>query len=155
MESQGTDAFGILYGSFLAQGESHIDTKTIYSYYVILELLSIYTTNISAVPRPQNPKPCSVEVVGGHPPPPDRVAPPTVWFAIPQPGSGEVPSRKLTWKPKRGPIKTTVLLKGGYRGFHVTLGECNLRTLAKSIREGTSITAACKVVVSQNQGTQK
>ena len=23
-----------------------------------------------------------------------------------------------------GPIKTTVLLKGGYMGFHVSLGEC-------------------------------
>ena len=23
-----------------------------------------------------------------------------------------------------GPIKTTVLLKGGYMGFHVNLGEC-------------------------------
>ena len=33
-------------------------------------------------------------------------------------------SRKLTWKPKKGPIKTTVLLKGGYMGFHVSLGEC-------------------------------
>ena len=33
-------------------------------------------------------------------------------------------SRKLTWKPKKGSIKTTVLLKGGYMGFHVSLGEC-------------------------------
>ena len=32
-------------------------------------------------------------------------------------------SRKLTWKPKKGPIKTTVLLKGVYMGFHVSLGE--------------------------------
>ena len=32
-------------------------------------------------------------------------------------------SRKLTWKPKKGPIKTTVLLKGGFLGFHVSLGE--------------------------------
>ena len=31
-------------------------------------------------------------------------------------------SRKLTWKPKKGPIKTTVLLKGYYMGFHVSLG---------------------------------
>ena len=29
------------------------------------------------------------------------------------------------WKPKRGPIKATVLLKGYYMGFHVSLGECN------------------------------
>ena len=36
----------------------------------------------------------------------------------------DVPSRKLTWKPKKGPIKATVLLKGGYMGFHVSLGEC-------------------------------
>ena len=34
-------------------------------------------------------------------------------------------SRKLTWKPQKGPIKTTVLLKGGYMGFHVSLGEYN------------------------------
>ena len=36
-----------------------------------------------------------------------------------------VHSRKLTWKPKKGPIKTTVPLKGDYMGFHVSLGECN------------------------------
>ena len=35
-----------------------------------------------------------------------------------------LPSRKLTWKPKKGPIQTTVPLKGGYMGFHVSLGEC-------------------------------
>ena len=35
---------------------------------------------------------------------------------------GLLPSRKLTWKPQKGPIKTTVLLKGGYMGFHVSLG---------------------------------
>ena len=37
-----------------------------------------------------------------------------------------LPSRKLTltWKPKKGPIKTTVPLKWGYRGFHVSLGDC-------------------------------
>ena len=32
-------------------------------------------------------------------------------------------SRKLTWKPKRGPIKTTVPLKWGCMGFHVNLGD--------------------------------
>ena len=32
-------------------------------------------------------------------------------------------SRKLTWKPKKGPMKTTVPLKGDYMGFHVSLGE--------------------------------
>ena len=37
---------------------------------------------------------------------------------------GILPSRKLTWKPKKGPIKTTVPLKRGYMGFHVSLGEC-------------------------------
>ena len=31
-------------------------------------------------------------------------------------------SGKLTWKPKKGPIKTTVLVKRGYMGFHVSLG---------------------------------
>ena len=35
-------------------------------------------------------------------------------------------SRKLTWKPKKGPIKTTVTLKWGYMGFHVNLGECRV-----------------------------
>ena len=33
-------------------------------------------------------------------------------------------SWKLTWKPKKDPIKTTVPLKWGYMGFHVSLGEC-------------------------------
>ena len=33
-----------------------------------------------------------------------------------------VHSRKLTCKPKKGPIKTTVLLKGGHVGFHLSLG---------------------------------
>ena len=32
-------------------------------------------------------------------------------------------SRKLTWKLKKGTIETTVLLKGAYMGFHVSLGE--------------------------------
>ena len=41
-------------------------------------------------------------------------------------------SWKLTWKPKRGPIKTTVSLKWGYMGFHVSLGEC------KELRGGDS-----------------
>ena len=31
---------------------------------------------------------------------------------------------KLTWKPKKGQIKTTAPLKGHYMGFHVSLGEC-------------------------------
>ena len=38
----------------------------------------------------------------------------------------DLPSRKLTWKPKKGPKKTTVLLNGGYMGFHVSLGECTV-----------------------------
>ena len=38
-------------------------------------------------------------------------------------------SRKLTWKPKKGPIKTTVLLQEGYMGFHVSLGECKTPTM--------------------------
>ena len=36
-------------------------------------------------------------------------------------------SRELTWKPKRGPMKTPVPLKGGYMRFHVSLGECMTR----------------------------
>ena len=39
-----------------------------------------------------------------------------------------VHSQKLTWKPKKGPIKTTVLLQGDYMGFHVSLGECSYMT---------------------------
>ena len=39
-------------------------------------------------------------------------------------------SWELTWKPKRGPIKTTVPLKWGYMGFHVSLGECNISSLS-------------------------
>ena len=35
---------------------------------------------------------------------------------------GLIHSRKLTWKPKKGPMKTTVLLKGYYMGFHVSFG---------------------------------
>ena len=31
---------------------------------------------------------------------------------------------KKNWKPIRGPMKTTVPLKGVYMGFHVSLGEC-------------------------------
>ena len=38
-------------------------------------------------------------------------------------------SRKLTWNPKKGSIKTTVLLKGVYMGFHVSLGECTSTTV--------------------------
>ena len=37
---------------------------------------------------------------------------------------GDIHSWKLTWKPKKGPIKTTVLLKGGHMSFQVSLGEC-------------------------------
>ena len=36
--------------------------------------------------------------------------------------SGVLPSWKLTWKPQEGPIRTTVPFKGGYMGFHVSLG---------------------------------
>ena len=50
------------------------------------------------------------------------------------PGLAEGDVLKLTWKPKKGPIKTTVLLKGGYMGFHVGLGECksNIKSLKSS-----------------------
>ena len=34
---------------------------------------------------------------------------------------------KLTWKPNRGPIKTTVPVEWDYMGFHVSLGECMCR----------------------------
>ena len=44
--------------------------------------------------------------------------------SLPETRSEQLHSRKLTWKPKKGPIKTTVLLKGGYMGFHDSLGEC-------------------------------
>ena len=38
-------------------------------------------------------------------------------------------SRKLTWKPKKGPMKTTVPLKGGYMGLHVNLRECKMTVM--------------------------
>ena len=41
----------------------------------------------------------------------------------------QIHSRKLTWKPNKGPIQTTVPLKEGYMGFHVNLGECNAQVL--------------------------
>ena len=43
-------------------------------------------------------------------------------------------SRKLTWKPKKGPRKTTVLLKGGYMGFHASLGECRFQGLNSMVK---------------------
>ena len=43
---------------------------------------------------------------------------------------GVLHSQKLTWKPKWGPIKSTVLLKGDYMGFHVSLGDCNRKDYA-------------------------
>ena len=46
-------------------------------------------------------------------------------------GSTNLHSRKLTWKPEKGPIKTTVPLKGGYMGFHVSLGECSFMACPK------------------------
>ena len=46
-----------------------------------------------------------------------------------QDGFCQLHSWKLTWKPKRGPIKTTVTLKWGYMGFHVSLGECRVQGL--------------------------
>ena len=42
-------------------------------------------------------------------------------------------SQKLTWKPKKGPIKTTVPLKGAYMGFHVSLGECRWSARTNSL----------------------
>ena len=36
----------------------------------------------------------------------------------------ELHSRKLTWQPKKDPIKTAVPLNGDYMGFHVSLVEC-------------------------------
>ena len=47
---------------------------------------------------------------------------------------GYVHSRKLTWKPKKCPLKTTVLLKGNYMGFHVSLGECISLGLSLDLR---------------------
>ena len=56
-------------------------------------------------------------------------------------------SRKLTWKPKKGPIKTTVLLKGGYMGFHVSLGECISYCMATWTR--LECKASAKVIVAK------
>ena len=56
----------------------------------------------------------------------------TLW-SLPEPPMYEPPlhvhSRKLTWQPKKGPIKTTVPLNGDYMGFHVSLGECRVSGL--------------------------
>ena len=45
-------------------------------------------------------------------------------LAAQDPGLQQLHSRELTWKPNLVPIRTTVLLKEGYLGFHVSLGEC-------------------------------
>ena len=44
-------------------------------------------------------------------------------------------------EPKKGPIKTTVLLKGDYLGFHVSLGECknNNSTNHKTTNHNTAM----------------
>ena len=47
-----------------------------------------------------------------------------MWEQVLQDKDRQVHSRKLTWKPKKGPVKTTVSLNGNYMGFHVSLGEC-------------------------------
>ena len=39
-------------------------------------------------------------------------------------GTKGIHSWKLTWKPKKGPLKTTVPLKGDYMGFHASFQEC-------------------------------
>ena len=48
-------------------------------------------------------------------------------------------SWKLTWKPKRGPVKTTVPLNWGYMGFHVSLGECKLYGSKLTVAEGSEL----------------
>ena len=74
-----------------------------------------------------NPKPSSSQNKPNMQAPEERVAP----YSMPQlvttfkPTSNTPNSRKLIWKPKKGPTETTVLLKGGYMGFHVNLGECS------------------------------
>ena len=42
----------------------------------------------------------------------------------------DLPSRKLTRKPIKGPIKTTVPINQVYMGFHVSLGEGTLFEVA-------------------------
>ena len=44
-------------------------------------------------------------------------------------------SWKLTWKPKRGPIKTTVPLKWGYMDFHVSFWECKVLGIEHHLAE--------------------
>ena len=41
------------------------------------------------------------------------------------PRNPEFENIQVTWKPKKGSIKTTVLLKGDYMGLDVSLGECS------------------------------
>ena len=49
---------------------------------------------------------------------------------------GNLHSRKLTWEPKKSPIKTTVLLKGVYMGFYISVGECIGRTARGPVQHG-------------------
>ena len=58
-----------------------------------------------------------------------------------------VHSRKPTWKPKKGPIKTTVLLKGGYMGFHVSLRECIAVVVVVVVVAAVAVVAAALVSV--------
>ena len=53
---------------------------------------------------------------------------PKAWNPISSkaPNPSEAYSRKLIWKPKKGPLNTTVPVKGGYMGFHVSLGSVRM-----------------------------
>ena len=53
------------------------------------------------------------------------------WPTTPLPTSRgkKLHSWKLTWRPKKGPMKTTVPLKWGYVGFHVSFQECSMHDL--------------------------
>ena len=82
-----------------------------------------------------------------------------IWsgMLIPNPGDlsfQPIHSRKLTWKPKKVPINTGVLLKEDDMGFHVSLGECtNLarikikkskpQSLKQPLKQGFVMPATC------------
>ena len=53
--------------------------------------------------------------------------------------------RKLKWKPKKGPIKTTVPAKGGNMGVHVSLGEYSKTVCAEDwVIQGLQGSWACR-----------
>ena len=63
-----------------------------------------------------------------------------------------LPSQKRTWKSsKKGPIETTVLLKGDYMGFHVSLWECT----SQGLHESQKLSIVVGSILSKSLPSQK